>query len=85
MFSAIPMFMRPHHPPMRSFLGVPVRIRGRGFGNLYLTEKIGGSDFTDEDENVAIAYGMGITAENVAKQWKVTREEQDAFALASHQ
>src|SRR6187399_3786060 len=37
------------------------------------------------DENVAIAYGMGITAENVAKQWKVTREEQDAFALASHQ
>jgi len=36
-------------------------------------------------ENVAIAYGMGITAENVAKQWKVTREEQDAFALASHQ
>ena len=38
-----------------------------------------------KDENVAIAYGMGITAENVAKQWKVTREEQDAFALASHQ
>jgi acetyl-CoA acyltransferase len=38
-----------------------------------------------KDENVAIAYGMGITAENVAKQWKVSREEQDAFALASHQ
>ena len=37
------------------------------------------------DENVAIAYGMGITAENVAKQWKVTREDQDAFAVASHQ
>ena len=37
------------------------------------------------DDNVAIAYGMGITAENVAKQWKVTREEQDAFAVASHQ
>lgn len=36
-------------------------------------------------ENVAIAYGMGITAENVAKQWKVTREEQDAFAVASHE
>jgi acetyl-CoA acyltransferase len=35
-------------------------------------------------EHVAIAYGMGITAENVAKQWKVTREEQDAFAVASH-
>jgi acetyl-CoA acyltransferase len=37
------------------------------------------------DENVAIAYGMGITAEKVAQQWKVSREEQDAFALASHQ
>ena len=37
------------------------------------------------DENVAIAYGMGITAENVAKHWKVTREDQDAFAVASHQ
>jgi acetyl-CoA acyltransferase len=36
-------------------------------------------------ENVGIAYGMGITAENVAAQWKISREEQDAFALASHQ
>ncbi len=36
------------------------------------------------DENVGIAYGMGLTAENVAKKWKVTREAQDAFALASH-
>src|SRR3954464_14717735 len=38
-----------------------------------------------DNENVAIAYGMGITAENVAKQWKVSREDQDAFAVASHQ
>ena len=37
-----------------------------------------------KDENVAIAYGMGITAEKVAAQWKVTREEQDAFAVESH-
>ena len=36
------------------------------------------------DENVGIAYGMGLTAEKVAKQWKVSREEQDAFALESH-
>src|SRR5512146_2930318 len=36
------------------------------------------------DENYAIAYGMGITAEKVARQWKVTREDQDAFALESH-
>ncbi|KAF1722357.1 acetyl-CoA C-acyltransferase [Pseudoxanthomonas wuyuanensis] len=38
-----------------------------------------------KDENIAIAYGMGITAEKVAEEWKVSREEQDAFALASHQ
>ena len=37
------------------------------------------------DENVGIAYGMGITAEQVAQQWKVSREDQDAFALQSHQ
>ena len=37
------------------------------------------------DENVAIAYGMGITAEKVAEQWKVSREDQVTFALASHQ
>ncbi len=37
------------------------------------------------DENIAIAYGMGITAERVAAEWKVSREDQDAFALASHQ
>src|SRR5580765_8357441 len=36
-------------------------------------------------ENVGIAYGMGLTAEKVATQWKVSREDQDAFALASHQ
>ena len=38
-----------------------------------------------KDENVGIAYGMGLTAEKVAVQWKVSREKQDAFALASHQ
>ena len=37
-----------------------------------------------ENEHIGIAYGMGITAEKVAEQWKVTREEQDAFAAASH-
>ncbi len=36
------------------------------------------------DENIAIAYGMGITAEKVAEQWKITREQQDAFAVESH-
>ena len=37
------------------------------------------------EENLGIAYGMGLTAENVAKQWKISREEQDAFAVASNQ
>lgn len=38
-----------------------------------------------EDDNIGIAYGMGITAENVANQWKISREDQDDFAYASHQ
>ena len=38
-----------------------------------------------EDDNIAIAYGMGITAENVAERWKISRESQDLFALRSHQ
>ena len=39
----------------------------------------------DNDENIGIAYGMGLTAEKVANQWKVSRQAQDAFALESHQ
>ena len=56
----------PNHPPMNTFLGVPVRVRGEVFGNLYLTEKIGGGDFTEEDEDVviALAAAAGIAIEN---------------------
>ncbi|HXH58162.1 GAF domain-containing sensor histidine kinase [Iamia sp.] len=56
----------PGHPPMRSFLGVPVRVRGEAFGNLYLTEKAGGGDFTTEDEElvVALAAAAGVAVEN---------------------
>jgi signal transduction histidine kinase len=56
----------PHHPPMTSFLGVPVHIRGTVFGNLYLTEKAGGGDFTDTDEQlvVALANAAGLVIEN---------------------
>lgn len=55
-----------HHPPMSSFLGVPVRIRDRVFGNLYLTEKTGGGDFTETDENIviALAAAAGVAIEN---------------------
>jgi acetyl-CoA acyltransferase len=42
------------------------------------------ADVFDGDENLGIAYGMGLTSERVARQWNVTRDEQDAFALASH-
>jgi signal transduction histidine kinase len=55
-----------HHPPMSSFLGVPVRIRDQVFGNLYLTEKAGGVDFTPEDEDIvlALAAAAGVVIEN---------------------
>jgi signal transduction histidine kinase len=54
-----------HHPPMHTFLGVPVRVRGEVFGNLYLTEKAAGH-FTDEDEQVvvALAAAAGLAIEN---------------------
>lgn len=44
----------PHHPEMRSFLGVPVRVADRRFGNLYLTEKHGGREFDGEDERLVV-------------------------------
>lgn len=55
-----------NHPPMKSFLGVPVRVRDVVFGNLYLTEKEGGGDFTPEDEDlaVALAAAAGVAIEN---------------------
>jgi len=56
----------PHHPPMTSFLGVPIRVRGEVFGNLYLTEKISGPEFTDVDEelSVGLAAAAGVAIEN---------------------
>ena len=55
----------PHHPPMTSFLGVPVLVRGEVFGNLYMTEKRHG-DFTAEDEAVltALAAAAGVAIDN---------------------
>ena len=55
-----------HHPAMHTFLGVPLRIRDEVFGNLYLTEKAGGAEFTDEDEQVvtALASAAGVAIEN---------------------
>ncbi|MGH3978789.1 MAG: GAF domain-containing protein [Pseudonocardiaceae bacterium] len=55
-----------HHPPMSSFLGVPLLVRGEAFGNLYLTEKRGGGEFTAQDEEfvVALAAAAGMAVEN---------------------
>ena len=55
-----------NHPPMKTFLGVPVKIRGKVFGNLYLTEKRGGGSFTSEDEGIvtALAAAAGVVIEN---------------------
>ncbi|MBA0126891.1 GAF domain-containing protein [Haloechinothrix sp. YIM 98757] len=55
-----------HHPPMRSFLGVPIRVRDQIFGNLYLTEKSDGKPFSEDDEVVvrALAAAAGIAIEN---------------------
>ncbi|MGW7577071.1 sensor histidine kinase [Streptomyces sp. NPDC054765] len=56
----------PHHPPMHSFLGVPIRVRDEVFGNLYLTEKRGGGAFDAEDETVlsTLAVAAGVAIEN---------------------
>jgi len=66
-----------HHPPMHTFLGVPVLVRDRVFGNLYLTEKAGGQPFTEDDEVVvqALAAAAGIAVEN-ARLYEETRLRQ---------
>ncbi len=65
------------HPPMRSFLGVPVRVRDEVFGNLYLTDKRGGGEFTEDDEAVLLALGAaaGIAIEN-ARLYDAARRSQ---------
>jgi signal transduction histidine kinase len=64
----------PGHPPMRSFLGVPIRVGDAVFGNLYLTEKRGGGPFTEADTDVARALaavaGLAITNGRLAAQFE---------------
>ncbi|WP_433762267.1 GAF domain-containing protein [Nocardia sp. CA-135398] len=66
-----------HHPPMHTFLGVPVQVRDEVFGNLYLTEKAGGLEFTEDDEVVvrALAAAAGIAIEN-ARLYELSRARQ---------
>lgn len=56
----------PHHPPMRSLLGLPIRVRGTTVGDFYLTEKIGGAEFSDDDEELVdmFASHAGIAIQN---------------------
>jgi signal transduction histidine kinase len=87
----------PHHPVMRSFLGVPI-IGGRGvFGNLYLTEKVGGEVFSEEDEDIAILLATQTAAavENVRHHeesarlleevQQLHRSRERFFAMVNHE
>jgi signal transduction histidine kinase len=67
----------PNHPPMRTFLGVPVRIRDEVYGNLYLTEKAGGQPFSEDDEVLAeaLAAAAGIAIAN-ARLYEQARARQ---------
>jgi signal transduction histidine kinase len=63
----------PGHPPMRSFLGVPILLRGVAYGNLYLTEKEGGEDFTDEDQElVTLLAGQAAVAIENARLYEAS-------------
>lgn len=65
----------PNHPPMTSFLGVPVKVREEVYGNLYLTDKIGWSEFTEDDVALAGALSLaaGIAIENARLHERVRR------------
>ena len=65
----------PHHPPMKTFLGVPVGLRGVAYGNLYLTEKEGGADFTQGDEETVLmlASQAAVAIENARLYEAATR------------
>jgi GAF domain-containing protein len=59
-----------NHPEMRTFLGVPIVVRGEGWGNLYLTEKEGGGEFTEEDEEAVV----------ILAQWAATAIDNTRWA-----
>ncbi|KUO17828.1 histidine kinase [Streptomyces dysideae] len=72
-----------HHPPMRTFLGVPIRVRDEVFGNLYLTEKRGGTGFDADDEAVlaTLANAAGVAIDNARLYDGSRRREQRLEAL----
>src|SRR5262249_10589029 len=80
----------PGHPPMRSFLGVPIMVRGEVFGNLYLTDKRSQEVFTDVDEElvVALATAAGVAVENARLHARVRDlvllEDRERIAMDLH-
>jgi signal transduction histidine kinase len=80
----------PNHPPMRSFLGVPILVRGEVFGNLYLTDKESGEVFTDVDEEltIALAAAAGAAIDNARLYTRVQElavlEDRDRIAMDLH-
>jgi signal transduction histidine kinase len=78
------------HPPMGAFLGVPIVVRDRVFGNLYLTDKIDGDEFTEEDEAlaVALAAAAGVAIENARLHRQIQEyavvEDRDRIARDLH-
>jgi signal transduction histidine kinase len=80
----------PNHPPMTSFLGVPIKVRDEVYGNLYLTDKIGWSEFTSDDEALvgALAIAAGIAIENTRLHQRVQEvaifDERDRLARDLH-
>jgi signal transduction histidine kinase len=73
----------PNHPPMHTFLGVPIHLRGIAYGNLYLTEKAGAVDFTQEDEEIVIllAGQAAVAIENARLYESATRWSQQLESL----
>jgi signal transduction histidine kinase len=80
----------PRHPPMRSFLGVPIRVRDQVFGNLYLTDKMTAEAFTDVDEElvVGLAAAAGVAIENARLHTRIQEfalvEERERIARDLH-
>ena len=79
----------PGHPAMRTFLGVPILLRGIAYGNLYLTEKAGGADFTEEDEELVLllAAQAAVAIENArlyeaSQRWSEQLESLNEVATA---
>ncbi len=73
----------PGHPPMRTFLGVPIVVRGEAYGNLYLTEKRGGGEFTASDQQIvlALAAAAGLAVQN-ARLYEQERRRQEWLEAA---